>query len=117
MFTAELKQVFDHLVQSGEAASHILSLCQGSSSIADYSIRFHILAARSSWNDAVLRGVFTQALTEAPKDELAARESGNLETLMDLVIRLDNHLRERSQQRNRDCVEFGECVRAKWSFC
>lgn len=35
-FTAELKWVSDHPVQSGEVASHILSLNQDSSSVADY---------------------------------------------------------------------------------
>ncbi|TWW82149.1 hypothetical protein D4764_01G0019640 [Takifugu flavidus] len=43
--TAELKWVFDHLVQRGEAASQILSLRQGSSSVVDYSIQFRILAS------------------------------------------------------------------------
>lgn len=32
-YTTKLRQVFDHPVQSGKAASKILSLCQGSSSI------------------------------------------------------------------------------------
>ncbi|TWW57368.1 Retrotransposon-derived protein PEG10 [Takifugu flavidus] len=98
----ELKRVFDHPVQSGEAASQILSLRQGSSSVVDYSIRFRILAARSGWNDAALRGVLTQGLAEALKDELAAQEeSGDLETLISLAIWLDNHLRERHRQSNR----------------
>lgn len=39
-FTDKLKLVFDHQVQSGEAASQILSLHLDSSSVADYSIRF-----------------------------------------------------------------------------
>lgn len=64
VFTAKLKQVFDHPVQSSEVSSQILSLHQGSSSFADYSIRFHILAAQSGWNDAALRGVFTQGLAD-----------------------------------------------------
>nr|AAG60684.1 gag-protease [Takifugu rubripes] len=102
-FTAELKRVFDHPIQSGEAASQIRSLRQGSSSVADY---FRILAARSGWNDTALRGVFTQGLAEALKDELATREeSGDLETLISLAIQLDNRLRERHRQSNRGWPE------------
>lgn len=78
---AELKRVFDHPVQSGEAASQILSLYQGSSSLADYTIWFLILVARSCWNDVALQGVFTQGLAEELKDELTAwEESVDLET-------------------------------------
>lgn len=68
------------------AASQILSLHQGSSLVVDYSIRYHILVARSGWNDAVLRGVFIRGLAEDLKDELAVwEESGDLEALISLV--------------------------------
>ncbi|TWW71216.1 Retrotransposon-like protein 1 [Takifugu flavidus] len=73
-FTAELKRVFLHPVQSGEAASQIQSLRQG--------------------------------LAKGLKDELAAwEESRDLETLISLAIQLDNHVRERRRQRDRDCSE------------
>lgn len=99
-FTVELRQVFDHLVQSSKAASQILSPHQGSSSIVDCSIRFRILAARNGWNDVKLWGVFFQGLTEELKDELATRdESGDLKTLISLAIWLDNQLQERCRQR------------------
>lgn len=50
-----------------------------------------------------LRGVFPQGLAEALKDELAAwEESGDLEMLISLAIRLDNDLRERRRQGARD---------------
>ncbi|XP_029688387.1 uncharacterized protein [Takifugu rubripes] len=86
--------------RSSEAFSQILSLRQGPSSVADYSIRFCILAARSGWNDAALQGVFTQGLSDDLKDELAAREQPEtLEALIGLATRLDNRLRERRRQR------------------
>ncbi|TWW76604.1 hypothetical protein D4764_13G0012660 [Takifugu flavidus] len=44
---ADFMADLDHPVQSRKAASQILSLCQGSSSLADYSTRFCILVARS----------------------------------------------------------------------
>lgn len=100
-FTAELQQVFDHSVQSGEAASQMLSLRQDSSSVMDYSIRFRILVARSGWNDVALQGVLTQGLAEVLMDELATQEeSGELETLISLVIQLDNRLQDRCWQRD-----------------
>lgn len=91
--------MFDH--QSGKVTSQILTLLQGSSSVAYFSIRLHILMARSGWNNAALQGVFIQGLAVELKDELAAREeSEDLEMLISLVIQLDNRLRERRQQRN-----------------
>uniref|UniRef100_A0A674MXQ5 Gypsy retrotransposon integrase-like protein 1 n=1 Tax=Takifugu rubripes TaxID=31033 RepID=A0A674MXQ5_TAKRU len=100
VFTAEFRRVFELPIQSSEASSQILSLRQGSSSVADYSIRFRILAARSGWNDAALQGVFTQGLSDDLKDELAAREQPEtLEALIGLATRLDNRLRERRRQR------------------
>uniref|UniRef100_A0A674MMR7 DUF4939 domain-containing protein n=1 Tax=Takifugu rubripes TaxID=31033 RepID=A0A674MMR7_TAKRU len=102
-FMAELKRVFDHPVQSSEAAFQILSLRHGASSVADYSIHFRILAARSGWNDVALWGVFMQGLSDDLKDELATRdEPGNLKVLIGLATRLDNRLRERCQQRTSE---------------
>lgn len=90
-FTGELKRFFDHPVQSSEAASQILSQRQGASSVANYSICFRILAARSEWNDAALQGVFPHGLADNLKDELAAREEPeNMEALISLATRLDN---------------------------
>lgn len=81
----------------------MLSLRQGSSSVMDYSIRFRILVARSGWNDVALQGVLTQGLAEVLMDELATQEeSGELETLISLVIQLDNRLRHRCWQRDRE---------------
>lgn len=51
-------EVFDHSVQTREAASQLLTLKQGSRSVADYSIEFRVLAAGSGWNNSALRGVF-----------------------------------------------------------
>lgn len=77
-----------------------------SSSVTDYSIRLRILATRSSWNDAALQVEgFIQGLAEELKDELAAREeSGDLEILINLAMRLDKQLWERCRQRLSECL-------------
>lgn len=99
--TAELKRVFDHPVQSGAVASQILSLCQGSISVADYYIRFCILVARSGWN--ALREGRSSRDPLRNKDKLAVQEEpGDLESLISPVIQLDNRLRERRRQRLSD---------------
>ncbi len=55
------------------------------------SIEFRTTAAESRWNDASLPGVFPNGLCDAVKDGLAARdESGSLDELIALAIRLDN---------------------------
>ncbi|XP_029685730.1 uncharacterized protein [Takifugu rubripes] len=80
--------------------------CQGSSSVMDYSICLCILATRSGWNDVALQGEgFIQGLAEELKDELAAREeSGDLEILINLAMRLDNRLWERCRWRLSECL-------------
>ncbi|KAF7640741.1 hypothetical protein LDENG_00018150 [Lucifuga dentata] len=91
-----MKKVFDHPVQGKFAAKRLLSLCQGSRSVAEYSIDFRVLAAESGWNEEALQGAYLQGLSEQIKDELAARdETDSLDSLISLSIRLDNRLRER----------------------
>lgn len=42
-----LKAVFDSPDQSGDASTHLLSLCQGNPSVADFSVEFWTLAVDS----------------------------------------------------------------------
>ncbi|XP_037609788.1 uncharacterized protein LOC119478845 [Sebastes umbrosus] len=44
----ELRKVFDHPVQGKEAANRLLSLRQGSKSVAEYAVEFRILAAENN---------------------------------------------------------------------
>lgn len=85
----ELGRVIDRPVQNSEAASNLLSLCQGASIMAEFSFQFWIPAKAVGMTPP--SGVFVQGLAEELKDELAAREeTPNLETLIDLTICLDN---------------------------
>ncbi len=54
----------------------------------------------SGWNQEALTVAFNRALSDEIKDELAARDPAtDLEPLIDMVIQLDNRLRERRRER------------------
>ncbi len=83
-FTAELN-VFVHPLYGKEAAKHLLSLRQGSRSVAEYSVEFHIIAAESGWNDISLQEGFLNGLNYRIKDELAVEDGcDSLEYLVSL---------------------------------
>ncbi|XP_057683966.1 retrotransposon-derived protein PEG10 [Corythoichthys intestinalis] len=99
-FTEEMRKIFDHPVRGREAAKRIMSVRQGSRSVAEFSIEFRTLAAESRFNDAALQEIFTGALNESLKDELATRdEPDSLDSLIRLSIQIDNRQRERRRQR------------------
>ncbi len=99
-FSAELCTVFDKPLQGQEASKRLLSLSQGSQSVADYSVDFRIVASESGWGERELKGVFLKSLSEEMKDELATKEEpGSLEEFILLAIRMDNRLRERNRER------------------
>ena len=100
-FTGEMRKVFDHPVRGKDAAKRLLSLRQGSRSVATLAIEFRTLATESGWNDEALQGAFQNALCESIKDELALRdEPESLDQLIALAIRLDNRQRERRRERS-----------------
>uniref|UniRef100_A0AAQ4RRK4 Retrotransposon gag domain-containing protein n=1 Tax=Gasterosteus aculeatus aculeatus TaxID=481459 RepID=A0AAQ4RRK4_GASAC len=70
LFTAEMRKIFDHPVRGKDASKRLLSLRQGTRSVADYSIEFRILAAESGWDEEALQGVFYNGLNEGVKDSL-----------------------------------------------
>lgn len=99
-FEEEFKRVFDHPISGREASKRLLSLQQGSRSAAENAIHFRTIAAGSSWNNESLMVCFQNGLSEALQGELATREpTHDLETLIDLAVRLDNRLRERNLSR------------------
>uniref|UniRef100_A0A3Q2XB38 CCHC-type domain-containing protein n=1 Tax=Hippocampus comes TaxID=109280 RepID=A0A3Q2XB38_HIPCM len=102
-FVAEFRRVFHHPVMGREAEGRLLAIRQGKQSVAEYSISFRILAARSGYGDHALCGLFRRGLNVSLKDELATRDdSTNLEELINLALVLDNRMREREQERERE---------------
>uniref|UniRef100_A0A8C5DM91 CCHC-type domain-containing protein n=1 Tax=Gouania willdenowi TaxID=441366 RepID=A0A8C5DM91_GOUWI len=99
-FVLEMQKVFDHPVRGKDAAKRLLSLRQGSRSVAELAIDFRTLAAVSGWNDEALQGAFQNALTDSIKDELVSRdEPESLDHLISLAIKIDNRLRERRREK------------------
>lgn len=101
-FEKEFKKVFNHPVSGQEASKRLLTLRQGPRSAADFAIEFRTIAAGSGWNDEALRVCFLGGLAESIQDEMATREPAkDLESLIDMAIRLDIRLRERRMTRGR----------------
>ncbi|RXN03065.1 Retrotransposon-derived PEG10 [Labeo rohita] len=104
-FLAEMKRVFLHSADRGEAGRRLLRLSQGSRSAAEFAIEFRTLATESGWDEHALRAIFHHALSPKLKDELAFRDSpSDLESLIDLAIRVDHRLKERQTERQQETV-------------
>lgn len=74
--------------------------CEGTDSVAEFSIRFRTLALEAGWDERALKGVFLKALNEPLKDELACRDDPpTLDALIALAIRLNNRLSEHCQEK------------------
>lgn len=102
LFEDELKKVFDHPVQGKEAAKRMLTLHQGTKSVAEFSVDFRILAAEAGWDENALMTVFINGLSEQMKDELAVKDDfKDLDSLISAAIKLDNRMRERRRDRSR----------------
>lgn len=94
LFIDEMRRVFEHPVRGREAASRLLQLTQGTRNVAELAVEFRTLAVESGWNQEALTVAFNRALSDELKDELAARDPAmDLESLIDMAIRLDNRFR------------------------
>lgn len=99
-FSDEMRRVFDHPVRGKDVASRLLSLRQGSRSVAEFAIDFRTIAQGSGWSDASLQGVFLRGLNNPVREELALRDdSESLEALTALAVRLESRLGEFKRER------------------
>ena len=99
-FAEDMRRTFDHSVRGRQAVGHLLDLQQGADSVSQYAVQFRILAAESGWGESALQAIFVKGLASELKDELALREeSSTLNHLIELAIRLDNRIRERSREK------------------
>ncbi|XP_033821811.2 uncharacterized protein LOC117370482 [Periophthalmus magnuspinnatus] len=62
------RMVFDHPHYQADTTFCLLSLVQGSGSLADYTIEFWTLAAEVDWTDSKLKAIFKKGLSEQLKD-------------------------------------------------
>ncbi len=95
----EMRRVFHH------PGGRLLQLTQGARSVAEMAIEFRTLAAESGWNTQALQAAFHQALAPELKDELAFRDPvPNLDSLINVAIRVDNRARDRRSEKQQDRV-------------
>lgn len=100
-FLREFRRVFDHPTAGQDVGARLMTLHQGSRTVAAYSTEFRTLAAGCGWNDMGLRSAFRQGLSEAIKDELTQAKSATLDELVALAIDVDERIRERRRERAR----------------
>ncbi len=99
LFVAEMRRVFHHPTSGGEVEHRLLQISQGTRSVAEFAIEFRTLASESGWDQQALRVTFHRALSPYLKDELALRDPApDLESLIDIAIRVDNRIRERRRE-------------------
>ena len=98
-FRAEFCSVFDHPVDGEDAASQLHSIQQGSRTVADYTVDFRILAARSGWDDRALQSAYRRGLSEAVKDGILRDRPKSYNDLIELALLMDQRLRERRAER------------------
>lgn len=98
-FLYEFKHVFHLLVQHEETSRQLLSLRQGRTLVAQHTIRFRVVAAKTDWDESALRGTFHNSLSETIKDQLAMwDEPKSLDELINLAIKIDKRMRDIHRQ-------------------
>ncbi|XDV28427.1 hypothetical protein PO909_031744 [Leuciscus waleckii] len=96
-----MRRVFHHPTSGGEVDHRLLQISQGTRSVAEFALEFRTLD--SEWlgpTSRALRATFHRALSPVLKDELALRNRApDLESLIDIAIRVDNRIRKRRRER------------------
>lgn len=67
-----------HLDQGRTSSQRLLSLGQGSSPVAEYTVNFQILAAEIISNKSALIAIFCNGLNLATQTKFACRDEGNV---------------------------------------
>ena len=96
-----MESVFDRGVSPHEVARRLVRLCQGSETVAEFSVRFRVLAGETGWPEAPFMTQFSEALQDPIQDALAVFEpAGTLDTLISTAIRIHNHIRDRVRTKH-----------------
>uniref|UniRef100_A0AAY4E1C8 Retrotransposon gag domain-containing protein n=1 Tax=Denticeps clupeoides TaxID=299321 RepID=A0AAY4E1C8_9TELE len=92
-FVEELKITFCHPDGVEDVASQLYHLCQGSSSVSQFTARFRTLAAKTPLGDHALRMMYYEELAPRIRGEMVSREMpAKYEALIQLALRIDRHL-------------------------
>ena len=102
LFATELTTRFGKPRNARNVVTHLRSLRQ-TGSVADYAIEFQQDAAILGWPDETLIDQFERGLKDAVLDELVrVPEPTDLESYIQLAIRIDNRLQQRANRRGRE---------------
>uniref|UniRef100_A0A1A8BJI0 CCHC-type domain-containing protein n=2 Tax=Nothobranchius kadleci TaxID=1051664 RepID=A0A1A8BJI0_NOTKA len=94
-FLADFTLTFGQTESVSDIGKRLWNLSQGRRSVADMSVEFRTLAARTSWNEEALMAAFTEALSVRVRDQLAlCPEPQSLEGLIRLAISIDKRHQE-----------------------
>lgn len=101
-FAAELRKVFGTGLSSEDASVALMSIRQGSRTVADYSIDFRTKARRSPWNDQALVDAFLHGLADYVKDGLLPFDRpSTLDDAVALAVKFDHRFQSRRRERGR----------------
>uniref|UniRef100_A0A8C5R0W1 ribonuclease H n=1 Tax=Leptobrachium leishanense TaxID=445787 RepID=A0A8C5R0W1_9ANUR len=99
-FVRAMNPIYDDPLRSSAALTTIRHLKQGRRPVEDYISEFRAVAADTGLNDVGLKDHFRHGLSEQLKDELARiGVPTSLEALITQSLVLDQHFRERRQER------------------
>uniref|UniRef100_A0A8C6NRN6 CCHC-type domain-containing protein n=1 Tax=Nothobranchius furzeri TaxID=105023 RepID=A0A8C6NRN6_NOTFU len=94
-FLAEFKLTFGSDISPMDISRRLWTLSQGQRTVAEMTLDFRTLVARSAWNEEALIAAFTEALNSRIRNQLAmCPEPQSLEGLIKLAISLDKRHRE-----------------------
>ena len=111
LFRSKLRTAFKtrfEIVSAEIAAKHTLhDLFQKGMDVPSYTARFNEHADRTGYSKEDLRDRYYENLSESIKDAIAAsdRKTKTLEELVDTATTIDQHLRERQEERRGHRVE------------
>lgn len=98
--------MFDHSPYGKKAGERLLTCVQGNH-VLEYALEFRTIAAKSSWNDTVLKVACCRGLHAKVLSEIAyIDEQLMLNSLIDLTIRLDHLLLQHPPSFQRATTSF-----------
>ncbi|KAL0163695.1 hypothetical protein M9458_039448, partial [Cirrhinus mrigala] len=109
-FTAHFTEVFSTATDTLNTSDQLFRLQQGTS-VNDYSLRFHTLAAASGWNETALLGAYRQGLNPEIRAAMALYDDSiGLETFLQLPepMQVDSTRLSRTERNRR--ITMGLCI-------
>lgn len=95
-FLTQFREVFEHSAGGKDPGELLLTLLQGNSTSAHYTLSFRTLAAQAGWEEEPLKLLYRKGLNSDLQGELACRDDGkSLNQIMELAIRLNNLIHSR----------------------